>query len=115
MVYGMNEWACRDSATITIRVFFDEDEFIPNAFTPNGDGRNDIFRIGKMKYKKLVDFSIYNRWGQEVYHNPYDPNAGWDGTSWGIPQDMGVYYYSIMIETAGGKVKLYKGDVTLIR
>jgi gliding motility-associated-like protein len=62
-----------------------------------------------------IDFTIYNRWGQEVYHNPYDPNAGWDGTSWGTPQDMGVYYYSIMIETAGGKVKLYKGDVTLIR
>ncbi len=114
-VYGMNEWACRDSATITIRVFFDEDEYIPNAFTPNGDGRNDIFRIGKMQYKKLIDFTIYNRWGQEVYHNPYDPNAGWDGTSWGIPQDMGVYYYSIMIETAGGIVKQYKGDVTLIR
>lgn len=114
-VYGMNEWACRDSATITIRVFYDEDEFIPNAFTPNGDGKNDIFRIGKMQYKKLIDFTIYNRWGQEVYHNPFDPNAGWDGTSWGIPQDMGVYYYSIMIETAGGKVKQYKGDVTLIR
>lgn len=114
-VHGMNEWGCHDSANITLKVIFEEDEYIPTAFTPNGDGKNDIFRIGKMRYKKLVDFTIYNRWGQEVYHNPYDINGGWDGTAFGKPMDMGVYYYSIIIETASGKLKYYKGDVTLIR
>lgn len=114
-IHGHNEWGCHDSADITIRVIFDEEEFIPTAFTPNGDGKNDIFRIGKMKFKKLIDFTIYNRWGQEVYHNPYDPYHGWDGTYFGKPQDMGVYFYSIILETASGKVKYYKGDVSLIR
>ena len=114
-VNGLNEWGCHDSAQVTIQVIFDEEETIPNAFTPNGDGKNDIFRIGKMKYKKLIDFTIYDRWGQEMYHNPWDPNGGWDGTYKGIPQDMGTYYYSITIESASGKLRYYKGDVTLIR
>jgi gliding motility-associated-like protein len=114
-VHGMNEWGCHDSANITIRVIFDEEEYIPTAFTPNGDGRNDIFRIGKMKYKKLIDFTIYNRWGQEVYHNPWDPNGGWDGTCNGKDQEVGTYFYSIILESASGKLRYYKGDVTLLR
>ncbi|GAA4467389.1 hypothetical protein GCM10023093_23260 [Nemorincola caseinilytica] len=114
-VRGMNEWGCRDSADVIIRVIFDEIEYIPNSFTPNNDGLNDIFRIGKMKFKKLVDFTIYNRWGQEVYHNAYDPAGGWDGTTGGTPQDIGVYYYSIIVESASGKLRYYKGDVTLLR
>ncbi|MBX2907391.1 MAG: gliding motility-associated C-terminal domain-containing protein [Taibaiella sp.] len=114
-VNGMNEWGCHDSELVTIKVLFDEEETIPNAFTPNGDGLNDVFRIGRMKYKKLIDFTVYDRWGQEVYHNPWDPNGGWDGTFNGVPQDMGTYYYSITIESASGKLRYYKGDVTLIR
>lgn len=114
-VNGMNEWGCHDSEVVTIQVIFDEEETIPNAFTPNGDGLNDVFRIGRMKYKKLIDFTIYDRWGQEVYHNPWDPNHGWDGTYRGIAQDIGTYYYSITIESASGKLRYYKGDVTLIR
>lgn len=115
VVRGMNEWGCYDSASVVIRVIFDEEEYLPNAFTPNGDGKNDVFRIGKMKYKKVVQFTIYNRWGQEVYNNPWDPNGGWDGTYNGKEQDMGVYFYSIIIESASGKLRYYKGDVTLIR
>jgi gliding motility-associated-like protein len=114
-VLGMNEWGCRDSASITLRVVFDEEEYIPNSFTPNNDGLNDIFRIGKMRFKKLVDFTIFNRWGQEVYHNAWDPTGGWDGTTNGVKQDIGVYYYSIIIESASGKLRYYKGDVTLLR
>lgn len=114
-VNGMNEWGCHDSEAVTIQVIFDEEETIPNAFTPNGDGLNDVFRIGKMKYKKLIDFTIYDRWGQEVYHNPWDPDHGWDGTYNGVAQDIGTYYYSITIESASGKLRYYKGDVTLIR
>jgi len=114
-VHGMNEWGCHDSANVTLRVIFDEQEYIPTAFTPNGDGKNDVFKIGRMRYKKLVDFTIYDRWGREVYHNPWDPNDGWDGTAWGREQDMGTYYYSIMIESPSGKIRYYKGDVTLIR
>lgn len=114
-VYGMNEAGCVDSATITLRVLPDEDEYIPNAFTPNGDGLNDVFRIGNMRYKHLIDFTIYNRWGQEVYHNPYDRYGGWDGTHGGKACDLGTYFYSITLEDVFGRIRYHKGDVTLIR
>lgn len=114
-VYGSNEYGCKDSAKITLQVKYDEVEYIPNAFTPNNDGLNDVFKIGKMQFKKLIDFTVYDRWGKEMYHNAYDPNQGWDGTYKGVKQDMGVYYYSIQVEMANGKTRLIKGDVTLIR
>ncbi len=115
MVIGINDEGCRDSAYITLTVLFEEQEFLPNAFTPNGDGKNDVFRVGNMRFKQLVEFVIYNRWGQLVYRNPYDPNSGWDGSCGGVKAEMGVYFYNIVIEYANGKRRQIKGDVTLIR
>lgn len=114
-VLGINTWGCRDSAHITVSVDFNIHEFIPTAFSPNGDGRNDVFRILNLKYGKLADFSIYNRWGQLIYKNTSDPSKGWDGTFNGVPQPMGVYNYSIIIDEVDGKQKRFTGDVTLIR
>src|SRR5690606_1403101 len=53
--------------------------FLPDAFTPNGDGRNDIFRIGGITYERVLEFRVYNRWGETVYASP-DAAGGWDGT-----------------------------------
>ena len=114
-VIGMNTWGCRDSAHVTITINFNAYEFVPSAFTPNGDGKNDIFRIVNQKFVKLVDFSVFDRWGKMVYHNTYDAKAGWDGNYNGVAQDMGVYFYSITVVTPDGNTKYYKGDVTLIR
>jgi trimeric autotransporter adhesin len=114
-VEGMNVWGCLDTASVYITVDFEVNEFIPTAFTPNGDGLNDIFRIGNVKYDKLVDFSIFNRWGQCVYHNSYQSTQGWDGTFHGVQQEIGTYFYNIILTTPGGKTKYFKGEVTLIR
>jgi gliding motility-associated-like protein len=114
-VHGINQWGCMDTAQVAIKLEDVITEFVPNAFSPNGDGHDDIFKVGNTRYDKLIDFSIYNRWGNLIYHNTYDITKGWDGTYNGVPQDIGVYNYRILLGTPGGNVKEFKGDVTLIR
>lgn len=114
MVIGMSPYGCRDTAYVTIRVGDGSDEFIPEAFTPNGDGLNDQFRVFNMRYQKLVDFRVFNRWGREVFHT-IDPKTGWDGTYNGVPQDMGTYFYQAIVAHPDGVQKTYNGTVTLIR
>jgi len=113
-VYAMNQFGCRDTVSETISVAY-TNECMPTAFTPNNDGLNDIFRICNLHGQKLVEFSVYNRWGQMIYHNESDPKKGWDGTFNGAPQDMGIYNYIYILSEPDGTNKIYKGDVTLIR
>ena len=114
-VYGMDLYGCKDSARITINLDYLND-CMPTAFTPNGDGLNDIFRLcNNMQYEKLVDFRVFNRWGQLIFENTNDTKKGWDGTFNGVPQDMGVYNYMIIIARPDGSNKVFKGEVTLIR
>ncbi len=87
---------------------------IPTAFTPNGDGVNDIFKLVNVKDEKLVDFRIFNRWGTVLY-NSKDIYQGWDGNFKGQAQATGVYGYVIRIIYADGVEEIYKGTVTLIR
>ncbi len=114
-VYGMNKWGCRDSAKVTIDVDLDMTEHIPSAFTPNGDGTNDLFRVRGLKYQRIVEFKVYNRWGEVVYDYRTGDAQGWDGTYKGEPCDMGVYNYSVILAKVGEAEKIYKGNVTLIR
>lgn len=116
-VYAMNQWGCRDSAKTVIYVDDGSSEYIPTAFTPNGDGLNDVFRIRNVRFQKLVMFEVYNRWGERIYQNngTNDADLGWDGTYSGQPQDMGVYNYQIIVARPSGQQKTYKGTVTLIR
>jgi gliding motility-associated-like protein len=114
-VKGENTWGCFDTASVTLTVDDNVIEFVPNAFTPNNDGRNDIFRVVNVKYDKLVEFKVFNRWGQLVYNNDYDPNAGWDGTYHGVPQDIGTYFYIITFTRPDGKTRTMKGEVVLMR
>jgi len=88
--------------------------FIPNAFTPNGDGLNDEFKIEGLKHQKLVQFSIYNRYGQEVF-STHNIDQGWDGRYLGQPCDMDVYYYVIELAKPNAENEVIKGDVSLIR
>jgi gliding motility-associated-like protein len=115
IVRGTNQWGCADSAAVVITVDDNITEIVPSAFTPDNDGLNDVFRIGNVKYDKLVEFNVYNRWGQLIYHNTSDVTKGWDGTFNGVPQDMGVYSYAIILSEPSGKNKIIKGTVTLIR
>lgn len=86
--------------------------FIPTAFTPNGDGYNDVFRVHEDFSYSLKNMFIYNRWGQIVYSG----NVGvWDGNAGLTPADGGVYYYKITFGCILGGTVEKTGDVTLIR
>ncbi len=88
---------------------------IPNAFTPNGDGLNDVFRIHNITNQIIVDFVIFNRWGTVMYRSN-SKDAAWDGTYKNIPQESGVFGYNIQIQTPETeKINIYKGTVTLLR
>jgi gliding motility-associated-like protein len=113
-VYGYDKNGCMDSATVDVKLDYVGDG-IPSGFTPNGDGLNDVFRPAMNKFEKLVEFSVYNRWGQQLFQTN-DKTQGWDGTYHGAPQDLGTYYYMIILASPqGGDNKIYKGEVTLIR
>jgi hypothetical protein len=88
--------------------------WFPNAFSPNGDGRNDFLRLlGDVKNVTRFDVIIYNRWGQRVYgsNNPFD---GWDGTQKGQPCEIGTYYYMLRV-IYNHKEEVLKGGVELVR
>lgn len=86
---------------------------LPSAFSPNGDGRNDIFRPITIGHHKLKIFRIVNRYGQTVYESNVE-SKGWDGKFDGVPQNIGTYFYYLNYD-CNGKAIEKKGDVTLIR
>ncbi len=91
--------------------------FIPNAFSPNQDGLNDVFAVRFENNCPLQRYqcSIFNRWGQRVFFSA-DPAKGWDGTWNGMPQDAGTYMFRITVRTGTQSVEShYKGDISLIR
>ncbi|MBW8051815.1 MAG: T9SS type B sorting domain-containing protein [Cytophagales bacterium] len=91
--------------------------FIPNAFSPNGDGENDVFRVIGSGIKK-ISLVVYNRWGEEVFETKDIKEAteiGWDGKHNGEEQGMAVFVYYLEVEFEDGTPDIRKGDVTLIR
>ena len=87
--------------------------FMPNAFTPNSDGLNDIFKPAKKSGCQFLFFSIFNRYGEKIYEST-DLNKGWDGKYKGLQQDNGVFVWMITA-IKDGQTKVFKGTVTLIR
>jgi gliding motility-associated-like protein len=88
---------------------------LPNAFSPNGDGLNDVF--GPIRFMSFAEYTmlVTNRWGQVVFKSS-DVNEKWDGTFKGIPQDAGTYYYYIAYKCIGDvQQQRERGDVQLIR
>jgi gliding motility-associated-like protein len=86
----------------------------PTAFTPNGDGRNDILSPLGIRNVKTITIEIWNRWGQLVYSST-DPTKGWDGNYKGTQAQTGVYAYRIYYTNGINEEKVIKGNVTLIR
>jgi len=91
--------------------------FVPNAFTPNGDGKNDVFEMrttGRIRLNKMI---IYNRYGQIVW-GTFNKGEGWNGTQYGKPVDAGTYFYYILYTCdsfTGPKETELKGDITVVR
>jgi gliding motility-associated-like protein len=100
-----------------VAVFTDrkEEAALPSGFSPNGDGKNDVFGIlGSGKYSREYELRIWNRWGQEVFRTT-DPTVGWDGNFNGAQAQTGVYAYYITFKNVYNEPKEYKGNVTLVR
>jgi gliding motility-associated-like protein len=105
---------CADSDTITVSVIELPGEiFIPDAFTPNGDGINDVFEIVNPEQLENISMHIYNRWGELIFRGE-GLGHGWDGTYKGELQNPGVYVYFITAMLGDDKF-VAKGSVTLIR
>jgi gliding motility-associated-like protein len=114
IVTGISAYGCIAKAPVTVAV--NPLVFMPNGFTPNGDGLNDRFRPVSTGYIFVRYFEIYNRYGQNVYKaTGKSALEGWDGTFNGQLQDLGTYYYHINIETKEGGTIALKGDVILLR
>jgi gliding motility-associated-like protein len=87
--------------------------FVPNAFTPNGDGNNDILFVNG-RFLDQIEFSIYNRWGEKVFETK-NQNTGWDGTYKGMNADPAVFVYHLKAICIGGEEYYQQGNITLIR
>jgi len=88
--------------------------YVPNAFTPDGDGLNDMFGLPAQNKNRLLSLTIYNRWGEVVFLTT-SRDHGWDGTFKGRQQPPGAYVYYLQMEGLQGKPLTQKGTVVLIR
>ena len=87
---------------------------MPNAFTPNNDGHNDVFEVKYPQLIKTIQMTVFDRWGQKVFESN-DPTKGWDGTLNGIKQPVGNYVWIIKYTDLLGNSKKKSGNVLLIR
>lgn len=113
--YSYNQFGCVDTVIDTIRVNDPFTLYIPNAFTPDGDGINDLFTF-KMSGISEIHLEIYNRWGELVYQSN-DPYAGWDGTDRsGRVSPAGVYSFVLVCRAREGATDhVETGTITLLR
>jgi gliding motility-associated-like protein len=115
-----SSFGCKATDSVTIDVFCDESQiFIPNSFTPNGDGQNDVFYPRGSGISTVKAFRIYNRWGELVFEKTNfdinDASAAWDGTYKGGSARTDVFVYLLEATCTTGKPLFYKGDVTIIK
>ncbi len=111
---------CVADAFVQINVRKDRELFVPNVFSPNGDGMNDVFFISAgSDVSKINKFQVFTRWGELVYSlenfQPNDKRIGWDGRHNGQFLNPGVYVYLLEIEYIDGNSEIIYGDITLRR
>ncbi|MGB3801056.1 MAG: PKD domain-containing protein [Lewinella sp.] len=113
---------CSARDTVTVEVEINRDVYIPNTFTPNGDGRNDLFRV-RTAYpeavQEVVSFEIRDRWGMLLFDResfpPNDQTYGWDGTYNDNPVTAGQYVYQVQVRFVDGFEKTISGSILIIR
>jgi len=105
--------SARDSILVSIKENKIVPPKMPDAFSPNGDGVNDIFYVRGGPFKTL-HLQIYNGWGEKIFETE-DPEFGWDGTYKGKPETNGVYVYSVTATSVDGQEYDRSGKVTLVR
>lgn len=109
---AVSTYGCSDTAQTEIYIRNNYRVFLPNAFSPNGDGLNDIFKPIVRGFDKL-DFRIYNRWGELIFHTLKD--EGWDGTYQGQAVPSGVYSFTLQVLSIYGEMQYFTGEVSVMR
>jgi trimeric autotransporter adhesin len=104
---------CEVSASIRINVAGNPPIYVPNAFTPNGDGIDDIWSVFGTGVKD-IKATVFNRWGEKVFESS-NQSDGWDGTYKGQLQPPGVYVYVVEIVYLNDEKTTKEGSLTLIR
>jgi gliding motility-associated-like protein len=115
-----SEYGCKSSDSVTISIYCDNGQiYVPNTFTPNHDGKNDVFYPHGTGVSKVKAFRIYNRWGELLFERTNitlnDKSNAWDGTYDGNEPRPDVYVWYIEAECESGQQLSLKGDVTIIR
>lgn len=110
----VKNWCFTDTVNLHIKVLPTCEFDVPTAFTPNGDGINDIMKVRGWGIKSLIEFSIYNRWGERIYTSN-DITSGWDGTFKGRPQPQETYTYIVTVATFLNPSVTKQGYFTLLR
>jgi gliding motility-associated-like protein len=122
--FSYNGVTCSNSASVTVNVITTCNGsliFIPNTFTPNGDGRDDIFMIrGVAANARIKEFRVFDRWGRVVFESAdgtlNDPTYGWNGEDMaGKKLNPDVYVYTYQIQCSDGNIVTGNGNVTLLR
>jgi gliding motility-associated-like protein len=116
LVTATNSYYCKDTANIHIQTFVKTGVAMPNAFSPNGDGRNDYFYVmGGLDIRKVKNLSVFNRYGQKLFESLNSPandrNYGWDGRVNGKRVDFDTYVYFAAVEYVDGTVQTFKGTI----
>jgi gliding motility-associated-like protein len=117
---GYNEWGCSVSDSVTVHVRCNGSlVFIPNSFSPNGDGRNEYFFPRGEGVGQISNFRVYNRWGEVVFERNNigfnEERMGWDGTYKGQKLPPDVYVYTIQATCFSGDIIRFKGDIAIVR
>ncbi len=113
VVEGTDEIGCKGYDTVFLKVYKGPAYYIPNAFSPNGDGLNDIFRPIPVGIEYTEFFRIFNRWGKLI-HESNNFLKGWNGSYNGIKQPIGAYIWVIRGKAVNGEFIEKKGTVILI-
>ena len=111
---------CADRDSMTVFVNTDYKIYIPNIFSPNGDGVNDVIMISADEsVREITSFSIFDRWGNLVFgtehFQPNDPSRSWDGKMNGEAMNPGVFTFRVVVEFSDGHSEVRYGDITLMR
>jgi gliding motility-associated-like protein len=117
-VYNSNNCVARDTVKLGM-ICAEGNIYIPNAFSPNRDGKNDVFTINGHGVRIIKSLRIYNRWGEIVFEKknfyPSDNSSAWNGRYKGVEAPTGSYVYFGEMECEAGETFVRKGTVTLIR
>ena len=120
-IFVTDKTGCTATAKVRVYISKDFDLYIPNVFSPNADGINDLWHVfGDLKkVVKIKELRIFDRWGEnmfEAFNFPVnDPAFGWNGKSRGKYLNPAVFVYYLIAEFADGSERLYKGDINLVR